>query len=393
MQEQARRLPKRDYFLLPLISLLTVVCIFGLTETASRQLWPKAVWDSCFYWDGDYGPRDRPNCTSDERIPESPLTHNVFNACGYRTLDSCGPKAAGTIRVVVLGSSVAEGLLVPMNETAGFLATRQLEAACGKPVQFEQLTAPLQSPVHARNRMPEALQLAPDAIVFALTPIDIEALTWYRDQLRVPEKVAGQGPAHQTLRNRLGEYANRLQDTLVNSQTVFTVEHFLFRDPSLFLRMYLLYGDKADFLRQPFTEAWQRRFADLDYLIGNMSKQAEVAGVPFFVAAVPSRANAALFDSSLHDSHLSPFAWGQEIAKIAGRHGARYIDALRAYSATLRSDLLYYAVDGHMKPEGQPILAEVITRALLQSGVPRFNACKVEVRQSSPGEARTTSLQ
>ncbi len=284
--------------------------------------------------------------------------------------------------MAVLGSSVAEGLLVPMNETWAALAQRELGNACRRTVEFEQLTAPLQSPFHARNRTSEALKLRPDAVLLILTPIDIEALTWYRSQLAPAREAAAAGPpAPENLRQRLGAYANELQGKLLDSGTAFSVEHVIFRNPAVFTQMYLVYGDKADFLRQPFTPAWERRFADLDYLVGDMARQIEQDGIAFFVTAVPSRADAALLSSGVHYAGVDPFAWGNAVADITRHHKASYIDLLSAYSSVPRSDLFYYLVDGHMNSKGQPVMAKAVVKALLASGATGFGTCSPPSRK------------
>jgi hypothetical protein len=63
------------------------------------------------------GFREKPNCTALLKSPESPRVAHTFNNCGYRTVEPCGPKPPGVIRIALLGSSIAEGYLVPYPDT------------------------------------------------------------------------------------------------------------------------------------------------------------------------------------------------------------------------------------------------------------------------------------
>ena len=104
-------------------------------------------------------------------------------------------------------------------------------------------------------------------------------------------------------------------------------QHFLFQNRDTFLKLYLQYGDKADFLRQPFTPAWQQRFDNLSVIICDMANKFRQAGVPLVVAAVPSRAEAALLSLRIPlPPHVDPFAFGREINRITTTSGAKYLD-------------------------------------------------------------------
>ena len=119
----------------------------------------------------------------------------------------------------------------------------------------------------------------------------------------------------------------------MESRTVLVAQHFLFQNRDTFIGMYMLYGDKADFLRQPFTPAWQQRFADLDLIIGDMADKLRAAGIPLVVIPAPSRAEAALLSScSSFVRNVDPSAFGrQQLEMIALKHGAVYVDLMAAF--------------------------------------------------------------
>ena len=106
-------LPRRDWILLPLIAVATITCMMAVSEAAARVVWP-AQEDSCLVRGGASGLRFLPSCKSRAKEPETPWVEDSYNSCGYRTLEPCGPKPVGTIRIAVLGSSFSHGYLVPI---------------------------------------------------------------------------------------------------------------------------------------------------------------------------------------------------------------------------------------------------------------------------------------
>src|SRR5207244_4358956 len=149
-----------------------------------------------------------------------------------------------------------------------------------------------------------------------------------------------------------------------------------------FLRMYMLYGDKADFLRQPFTAAWQQRFADLDLIISDMAAKVRVAGVPLIVIPVPSRAQAALLSSQQRPPHVDPFAFGFQIETIASNHGAAYVDLMEPLSSIPPSEDLFYVVDGHVTAAGQGVIARHLSQKLLDGSVSALSPSRPPPRAS-----------
>ncbi len=169
----------------------------------------------------------------------------------------------------------------------------------------------------------------------------------------------------------------RMEAALVESRTVLVAQHFLFQNRDTFIGMYI-YGDKADFLRSPFTPAWQQRFADLDLIIGDMADKLREAGIPLVVIPAPSRAEAALLSSPHLPPNVDPSAFGHQIEMIASKHGAVYVDLMAAFRDIPNSESLFYVVDGHATPEGQKVIAQILSRKLLDGSVPAFAHCTLQ---------------
>ncbi len=94
--------------------------MFGASEILSHLIWPAQYGSACIVADPVQGYRFKPNCSVRGKIPEGPWITYRYNECGYRSENSCGPKSPGTMRIVILGSSMSQALHVP-SEAAFFL--------------------------------------------------------------------------------------------------------------------------------------------------------------------------------------------------------------------------------------------------------------------------------
>ncbi len=85
------RLPRRDFIILPLISLTTIAVLFVATEIGARLLWPESGSSTCLVTDSVEGLREKPNCEERLKNAEGPWVTYHYNECGYRTSASCVP--------------------------------------------------------------------------------------------------------------------------------------------------------------------------------------------------------------------------------------------------------------------------------------------------------------
>jgi hypothetical protein len=359
---------KRDYLLLPLVSVLTVLAMFCITEAVTRVIWSSHDDTTCVI----DGYQVKPNCTSRTKAPEGPWATYRFNECAYRSNTSCGPVPPGTVRIAILGASVSQGLNVPYEDTYFARSADELGRRCGLPIDVQNLGKPNLSPIYAYRGVDEVLKLKPDVVLFLLAPFDIE------QQIDAKELAERNDPARVIAANAVYEplsLMRRLQILIAESRTVVVAEHFLLKNRDTYLRLYLHYGDKADFLRQPFSSAWARRFADMDLIIGGMADKLRAAGVPFIVIPVPSRAEAALLSMPQPPPGTDGAAFGKTIEQIAAAHGAGYVDLMEPFSAIPDSQNLFLIVDGHVSPDGEKVIAKSLTEKLLDGSIPAFAQC------------------
>jgi lysophospholipase L1-like esterase len=136
-----------------------------------------------------------------------------------------------------------------------------------------------------------------------------------------------------------------------------------------------MYGDKADYLRPPFTPAWEKRFAALDVILGDMAKKTRAAGADFFLVIGPQRIQAALLDQHGVPPGTDPWAFGRRVSQIAAAHGIPLLDSLEAFARVPHPEKLFYAVDGHLNAEGHEILAEALADRLADRSIPAFAHC------------------
>lgn len=366
------RLPKRDFILLPLLSLLTILVLFGTSEAMTRFLWPAEYSPACVVLDPVEGYRFKPNCSVRGKIAEGPWITYHYNECGYRSEGSCGPKPPGTIRIAILGSSMSQGLHVSYDDAFFSRAAVILDRQCNRRIDVQNLGVPGSSPAFADRHVQEAIALNPDVVLYLVVPYDL-------NQKLLPKGLSKPtGPMLDASSEAIQPAASplsRLEHLVIQSRTLLVAQHFVFQNRETYIRAYLMYGDKADYLRQPFTPVWQRRFADLDVTIGDIADRLRHAGVPLVIVAVPSRAEAALLSLSQLPAHVDPFAFGRAIQTIASKHGAGYVDLIGSVSRIPNAENLYYPVDGHLTSEGHQVIAAALSQKLEDGTVPAFSHC------------------
>jgi hypothetical protein len=360
MPEPSPRLPRRDFILLPLLSLITCIILFAAAELGARIWWPENEEDSCVVADSRLGFRFKPNCHSQSKAMEGPWVTNNYNACGYRTDQRCGARPGNVLRVDLMGSSTAEGYLIPYEHTVGATLEGNLTRACGRTVQVENMGMIGYQGDIIVTQMDEALALKPDAIVFLITPFDFDY---------VEKGPPGTAPPVQHI-----ELLRLVRNYLTMSRAAELAQHFAFTDSERFANLYLTYGDRADFMRPPFTPAWQERLAKLDDQLGKMQAKALASGVKLILAYVPSRAQAIFLAEKQRPANVDPFGFGRAIGDIAKKYDVPYVDTSNLFSQLRNAGALFYPHNGHLTAEGQPLVGQTISGSVLSEAEP-FHGC------------------
>lgn len=377
------RLQARDYLLLVLVSLLTILLMFIVAELLARRAFEEQIVDTCEYNAGAVGWLFTPNCTSVLKAAEGNWVINVTNSCGYRTKEPCGPKPADGRRVIVMGTSVARGYFVSYETSFAGRSSSILSKQCGRPVDFQNLAMArgydASGPLWDRLslRVDEALSLRPDLIAIVLTAFDLAKYT--EPSTKLPE-----GIPDGTLAwiSRVGVSVNAGLRALVNnaahwSRTANMLRHYAFADTTIYLPLYLKHGDEADFLRPPLSSVWRYRASVVDTVLLNVTTKTNPANVPVVLIYVPDRAQAALAKIAGQFAGIDPYAFGQILREVTKRHDVQYLDATSAMSRTEDPAGLYFPVDGHPNDDGHAVLAKALVDHLRARTVP-FISCRRE---------------
>lgn len=378
--ESASRAHGRFHWLVfPFLSALTVLAMLCLAEIASRLVWREGGIDSCKVYDPHVGERNKPNCVARLKEPEGKWVEYRYNDCGYRTVQPCGTKPPHAIRVALMGASTAEGNMTPYDQTLAAVAARDLSDFYNRPIEFQNMGTTACLPICSYRRLDEALNLKPDLVLFTLAPWDVHegiapaALATRNDPLGTLPPVTQLPPS---------SFIERLAAPLPHSRAVLAARHFLYQDRDTYMKLYLLQNDKAGYLRQPFSQAWEKRFADINVLLGDMADKCRASQVPFAIAAVPERGQVALLGRQDLQPGITPYAFRDWIEQTARNHGIIFLDVLPDFSLLPKPETMFFPADGHLTPDGQTLYGHAIARGLETGNLAVFTPPKLRNPQS-----------
>jgi len=370
-------MPRRDFLLIPLLVFATVLVMTAASEVVSRKVFTESGGESCGLDTAAGPPRMRPNCVSRRKAAEGPMVENAYNDCGYRTPNSCGAKPPDTLRVALAGTSTAEGFKVRYEETFAARLTEELSVTCRRNVEFQNMGIAGNTPLDVYRRMDEALAMNPDLVMLVFTAwdlkerIDSAKLAARDDPQSVEPSIATLPATHSDGRSMIA----RLSDLAANSRALLVAQHYLFQDRATFVRMYMLHGDDAGYLRPPYGPSWEERLADFELLLGGMAKRAHDRGVPMVLVLAPSRIQVALRPGDAASYGADPFAIVRRLGEIAARHGVSFLDTLADFSRTPSPERFFYPVDGHMDGAGSAVFANVLLQYLTMNDAMPFATC------------------
>ncbi|MFG1293479.1 hypothetical protein [Xanthobacter versatilis] len=358
---------RRDYFILPLIVIATVLAVAVPVEAALRIFFPYSEADRCVVY-GDPRPsafHATPNCSSRIKVPEGPWVDMKYNACGYRSTDPCTPKKPESLRLAVIGSSLAAGYLVPYDESVSARARESLTTLCRLPVDVQNLGAEGNMGVRLTASAEAAAALTPDAIVLVVSPTDL-VLDNAMDQA---------APAPGAVAKHQAGWIQEFKAQLSRSRLLYMESYLLLRNDDNYVPIYRRSGHKADFMRLPLSEDWQARLAHLDRDISRV-RAAIGPGIPLIILFAPERAQAAMLAVPHLAKGMAPAYLQSEIARRAQAHGAYFADMSPLIPPGTPSSDIYYAMNGHLNGEGHALLAEALVGGLFNAHIPAFtSAC------------------
>jgi len=353
------KLPRRDWILLPMLSLLTVAVCLLAAEVMAKYFFASERRDTCLIDNSRMDSEHRPNCSTRMKTAEGPWITNQYNDCGYRTKESCGPKRLGSTRIALIGSSGSEGVYVEYDRTFAKRTASDLTRILGRPVEVQNLGRTACFPICVFQQTDKALALKPDLLIMAIDPYDIEHL----DPTQMSSRYMPILPHHTTAAvEEKPSLLARMNSFAKSTIWMVAAQHFVFQNTATYARIYLQYGDHADYLRTGFSPAWERRFDAFEILLGEMADKSNAANVPFVLIEIPSLAQASLSREKNLPAGVNPYAFNARLKQISSRQRIQFVDGLDALKGEQGANELFYVTDGHMNGEGHAL----ISRALIE---------------------------
>jgi len=374
-------LRRREWVLLPLLSLLTTIILLVSVETLSRHYFSQSKTHvlSCLVLnDKSTGVRGIPNCDTWEKIREGDWVEYKFNCAGYRTNIPCGPKPPGTFRIVMIGSSIAMGERVQLDKTFATLLPQQLSTTDGRKVELYNESLEYALPKSTTLHFDEVLAAKPDLVLWVLTLADVKDSGYvYAENIGLASSI----PSGSRLDSITHTIRSRWQNPLSASGTA--VRHFLYEQQSAaeLISSYLSMPPGANFWEpgaaafttdlSPDWEDWLRKFDG--YAAQNIAK-AKFAGVPLVAVLVPSSVHAAMISMGEWPAGFDPYRADLQLRSIINKHGGKYVDILPDYRGIANPERHYYPIDGHPNVAGHAIIARLLAKELKDGPIPELRS-------------------
>ena len=361
------RLPRRDFAILPLLSVFTCLFLFAASEGVARILDPANDDDSCRTSDATIGFTNRPNCSSRLKTATGPWVINRYNECGYRTKESCRPQPNGSTRIVLLGSSVAEGFYVDYDNTFAARAARNLTQKWGRPVEIQNLGREQCFPLCSFHRVDEAIALKPDLVILAVNPHDLQYATQSDVEHRyepIPMPPKGEPVNPPDVVSRRFPHLPTGAAITQGSRILTLVLDTIYRDPSAHLRIFLSSGGDHTYLESKFSPSWETHLNAFGSLVGEMAQRFNNKSIPFALLMIPSTPMASALSVPNLPAGVDPYALNKRMKSIAVNHGMEFIDTLDIFRRTPGSNASFYMVDGHLNADGNALVGDALVEQL-----------------------------
>jgi hypothetical protein len=390
---------RRDWILLPGLSLLTICLMAVSAELLSRRFFPikQVDFQNCFATNDPTGDAPvKPDSVCWERTAESNATAEYrFNSKGDRAGTELKPKPPGVFRIVLIGSSMTQGLFVPREKTFAALLPEELSMETGRKVEvynearggkFRGGPYPTQN---SAQHFDEVLEAQPDLILWVITPTDVMNAQSKENTDSSDSGVLQQDPRSATgsakprsFWNKItasiakGTFGERLRSRWEDTRTSVALKHLLIASESQdeYVKSYLKNGDDASFLKTEPDAKWQSQLQEFDAELAQIVGLADNAKVPLVAVFVPNRPQVAMISKGDWPAGYDPFKLENEVHDAIVSHGGRFIDILGDYRGIPVPERHYFPVDGHPDADGQAIIARFLAKGLTSGAVSALKA-------------------
>jgi hypothetical protein len=401
---------RRDWVLLPVTGLLTICLMASSAELLSRWFYPvtQVGFPNCFATNDPTGDASvKPNSVCWEQTAESNLKAEYrFNSRGHRAGTELDPKPPGTYRIVLIGSSITQGLFVPREKTFAALLPEELSLVTGRKVEvYNEATGgefrggpyPTQN---SADHFDQVLAAEPDLILWVITPTDImnaeskenAESTDLRALQADPRSVTGSAKPRSfwnkiTASIAKGTFGERLKSRWEETRTSVVLKHLLIAMESQdeYIKSYLRNEDNANFLKTEPDSKWQMQLQLFDAELVEITGLAKNARVPLAAVFVPNRPQAAMLSHGHWPTGYDPFKLEGEVRDSILNHGGRFIDILGDFRRIPGPERDYFPVDGHPDAQGHAIISRLLAWELTRGTVPELKASTPADIATEPG--------
>ncbi len=393
------KLPRRDWVLLPLIGLLTILFLAGSTEAVARLMFTESSTDKegCIVRnDPSTGWRGQPNCVNFGNGYEGELAEFRFNSSGFRNDFEFAPKQPGTYRIVMLGSSAVEGGGVKEEHTIAALLPAELSAKTGQRVEIynEGIEGWGGTPRNIASRFSKTLSVQPDLVLWILTSWDIRNAAGIMphdeilpDETRLypdtrarapgaPTDSSGNGRILIVAAHTLRSIRGFVNDAWHNSRSDLMLVHFMVEVESQnqFVKSQNLSRQDAQYLGAQPSEKRLQHLQELDSYVAEIHRQASDAGVPVAAVFWPNATYAAALSLGEWPAGIDPYSLDNELRAVFVNRGVIYIDVLPDYRGILNPQSGYLPYDGHPNADGNITFSALLAKELTSGAVPALEA-------------------
>jgi GDSL-like Lipase/Acylhydrolase family len=381
---------RRDLFLLPAVGVASVLLAAFLMEFAARRLFINSHPQSdCIFLDSNNVVNGVPNSTCISKSFEGNWFEEKLNDRGHPSISNYMPKPIGTYRIVMIGSSIAQGYAVPFNQSFAGRLPAILSRDTGRNVEVYDEALRGSTIKDIDKRFDEALKAAPDMILFPVT-------TWEVLHTTDPDKGAALAPinAAPPLKAKPWQHIwswqtldHMMRDLRAHSRALFMINHYLYESQNIYLSHGITVPDDyTSSMKSKPDGPWAVRMRILDGYFADMAVRAKAANVPFVVVVLPRHFDAVLIVSGSPPPGVNPYGFGEQVKAMVEKHGGIYIDILGDLRNESDIHSGFYPMDEHLNEYGHGIFARIIGKELTSGVIPALTAQPQRV--ASEGESQ-----
>jgi hypothetical protein len=398
--EREKKLPRRDWILLPLLSLMSIALLAFVSNQIARRMFADSgtLGEACMVPNRDPTILGGiPNSACWEKIPEGKLIEYRLNSSGYRADVEFGPKLDGTYRIVIVGSSFAIGARTPIEKAFATRLPEEIRQRTGHKVEIynEGMAGSGGYPHVVALRVKSALLAKPDLVLWILTPWDAEHIA---DITPLANNVIDSGGPKRRLheawaRRSVRDIVNiiwaaapaKIRRIVSQTRTSLLLQHFLFESQSQYVKSELMEPDEeVGFLKAEPTAKWRDNLRQFDSYAADIEVSAKASGTPFAAVLIPNRAQAAIISMGEWPAGYNPYKLDNELRSIIVSHGGIYIDILPDFRNVPNPEKGYFPVEGHLTAEGHAIVSDLLAKELTSGAIAELKATD----QSQPPQER-----